>query len=190
VIETLRPRQRRVLALVLSALLITGLYLLVLEPVVRHFRDRADERQTALRSLSRDRALLEQAPQIQATQNSVANSPRWARFYDSQKATQATLQLETDLRAIVSPPNQIASMIAEPATTQGSLTRLAVKITLSLSIDQLTEILGRLNQHARFLKIESLTVQAPDYQIVDSNPVLSVQAEIVGFMLTPATTAT
>jgi hypothetical protein len=189
-IETLGRRQRRVLALMLSGLLLSGLYLLVIDPVITYFSDRANERQTALRSLSRDHALLEQAPQIQSAQDSVANSPRWARLYDSQKATQAALQLETDLRAIVSTPNQVTSMIAEPATTQGDLTRIAVKITLSLSIDQLTEILGRLNRHSRFLKMESLIVQAPDYQVVDSNPVLSVQAEIVGFMLTPAATST
>lgn len=189
-IRTLGPRQRRVVALIVSVTLVGGLYLLVIDPVFRHFRDRADERQTALRTLSRDRALLNQVPQIRSAQDSLVGSPRWAKLYDSQKATQAVLQLETDIRGMLSPPSQVTSMIAEPATTQGSLTRIAVKITLSLTIDQLTEALGHLNEHARFLKIESLTVQAPDNQALDSNPVLSVQAEIAGFMLTPAAAAT
>ena len=77
-------------------------------------------------------------------------------------------------------------MTAVPVVVEGPLTRIATKVTLSLTIDQLTESLARLRSRAQFLRIESLTIQAPDYQMADSNPMLSIQAEIVGFMVTTA----
>lgn len=187
--DTLGPRPRRALALTLTAWMIAILYLGVIRPVIGHFTDREDNRESALRSLARDRALLKQALDITHALQSVSESPRRSRFYEGHKPAQATLQLEGDVRALIALPNQPSSMIAEPSLTQGPLTRLSVKITLSVSIDQLTGILVRLSQQSRFLKIESFTVQAPDYQAVDSNPILSVQAQIAGFMLTPATAA-
>jgi hypothetical protein len=54
-----------------------------------------------------------------------------------------------------------------------------------LSIDQLASLIDRLQHHSKCLLIESLTVQAPDYQPTEGNPSLNIQAEIVGYMLTP-----
>jgi hypothetical protein len=182
----LSPLQRRVGAIALLGLAIILLWVGLIDPVADYFRRTAFERRTDLASLSRDRALLAQDPVIRSTLDRLAQSPRWARFYESQAPDKAVLQLETDLREIFKAPNNPTSMTAQAVVQKGSLTRLAVKITLSMSIDQLTESLGRLQSHTQLLQIEELIIQAPDYQMRDTNPTLSIQAEVVGFMVTLA----
>jgi len=98
--------------------------------------------------------------------------------------------LEKDLRGIIKSANNPISMVAEPATAQGPLTRIAVQLSLSMPIDQLAETLARLQSHSKLLKIDRLTIQAPDFQSVDTNPTLSIQAEIAGFLVTPAAAST
>jgi len=178
--------QQRILALALAALVIASLYFALLHPLITYLNERDEERAAALRLLGRNRALVQQAPQIRTALDSVARSSQWSRFFEAQKPTDATLQLETDLRTLITAPNQPTSMIAEPPAAQGPLTRVSVKVTLSVTIDQLSDLLARCRQHPRFLKIENLVVQAPDAQVVDANPLLSVQAEISGFMVTPS----
>ncbi len=182
--HTLSSIQRRSLAIALLGIALALLWLGLIDPVATYFRHSADERRAQLDSLSRDRALVSQDADTETTLTTLRTSRRWARFYETQKAEKALLQLQSDLREVFKAPNNPTSMTAVPVVVEGPLTHIATKVTLSLTIDQLTESLGRLRSHTQFLRIESLTIQAPDYQMADTNPTLSIQAEIVGFMAT------
>jgi Tfp pilus assembly protein PilO len=184
VIDTSSAWQRRTLALALLGAVLVVLWFAVLSPIIERVGTLRDERESGLRAVSRDRALVVQARGIQAALQSVEQSSRWSRFYDTQKPDQATLQLETDLRTLFKSSTTLTSMTAQPASNHGQLTRVSVKVTLSMPIDQLAECLGRLQSHTRLLQIESLTIQAADFQPIETNPVLSIQAQIAGFMLT------
>ena len=182
--HVLSPIQQRCIAIALLIVALVLLWLGLIDPVANYFRHSADQRAADLNSLSRDRALVSQDSSIETTLTSLKSSPRWARFYETQKADKALLQMQSDLREVFKAPNNPTSMTAVPVVVEGPLTRIATKITLSLTIDQLTESLTRLHSHAQLLRIESFTIQAPDYQAADTNPTLNIQAEIVGFMVT------
>jgi hypothetical protein len=175
--------QQRCAALALLGMALGLLWMGLISPIADYFRHSANERRADLDSLSRDRALLSQDAATQTTLSALGTSSRWARFYETQKADKAILQLQSDLREVFKVPNNPTSMTAMPAVVLGPLTRLGTKVTLSLTIDQLTQSLERLRSHAQLLQIENLTIQAPDYQMADTNPTLSIQAEIVGFMV-------
>lgn len=183
--RVLSPLQQRGIALLLLGMGVLLLWFGLIDPIADYFRRGADQRAADLNALSRDRALVSQDNQIQAALTALKESPRWARFYQTQKADKAVLQMQSDLREVFKAPNNPTSMTAVPVQVEGSLTRIATKVTLSLTIDQLTESLARLHSHAQLLRIESVTIQAPDYQPADTNPTLSIQAEIVGFMVSP-----
>lgn len=182
--RVLSPIQQRCIALGLLGVAFALLWLGLIDPIANHFRHSADQRGTDLNALSRDRALVSQDSGVETTLTALKGSPRWARFYETQKADKAVLQMQADLREVFKAPNNPTSMTAVPVAVEGSLTRIATKITLSLTIDQLTESLTRLHSHSQLLRIESLTIQAPDYQTADTNPTLTIQAQIVGYMVT------
>lgn len=179
----LTRRARRAAALGLLGVLMAVVWLGIVQPVVDYMETAAVDRGISLRALKRNRALLQQSGAIQAARASVEESPRWRNFYDGPRAEAATLQLETDLRAILKDSNNPASMIAETAVAHGPVTRIAVRVTLSMRIDQLAEALDRIQKQPHQMRVESLIIQAPDAQGAQTNPVLIVQAEITAMMV-------
>jgi Type II secretion system (T2SS), protein M subtype b len=179
------PKTQRVIALSILVSIIGLLWLAIVQPVLSHIDSETEQRGIALRALKRDRALLREEPAIQAAAAAVEQSPRWRNFYEDQKAESATLQLETDLRALFKDANNPTSMTAEPAVAQGAVTRIAVRLIVVMRVDDLAKILDRLQKHPRQLRIESLTIQAPENQNNQVNPLLNVQAEIAGWMVAP-----
>jgi hypothetical protein len=177
---------QRLLAIGLLGTTLALAWLSIVHPITTYLHERTEQRGISLRALRRNRALVQEAPAVQAALASVEQSARWQNFYVSEKPEAATLQLESDLRAIFKATNNPTSMTAEPATPQGSLTRVAVKVMLSMRVDQLAEALDLLHRQTRHLEIESLSIQAPDLQAADSNPMLMIQAEISGLTVARA----
>jgi len=176
---------RRATAFGLLGLLVGIVWLGVAQPILTFKDAAAEERGIALRALKRNRALLRESAAIQAAQASVDQSARWRNFYEGPKAEAATLQLETDLRTIFRNSNNPTSMIAEAPLFRGPVTRIAVRVTLTMRVDQLADALDRIQKQPRQLRVESLTIQAPEFQGVQANPILTIQAEISALMLAP-----
>jgi hypothetical protein len=183
-------RAHRLIALGLLGALLAIVWFGIAQPVWSYIDGIADERGISLRALKRTRALLREEPAIQAAMGSVEQSSRWRNFYDGPKTEAATLQMETDLRAIFKDSNNPTSMIAEAAASRGSVTRIAVRITLSMRVDQLADALDRIQKQPRQLQIESLTVQAPEFQGTQANPTLTIQAQITAMIVTPGSERT
>jgi hypothetical protein len=186
VTRVLSPIQQRCIALVLLGVVLLLLWLGLIDPIAAYFLHGSEQRRSELNGLSRDRALVAQDGNTAGALAAIGASARWTRFYETQRADKAVLQMQSDLREVFKAPNNPTSMTAVPASMEGPLTRLSTKVTLSLTIDQLTESLARLRAHPQLLRIESLSIQAPDFQAADTNPTLTIQAEIVSFMVTAA----
>jgi hypothetical protein len=174
---------RRAGAFGLLLALLAVLWFGIAQPVMGYLDRRAEQRGIDLRALKRDRALLREEPVIRAALASVEQSSRWRNFYDGRKADAATLQLQTDLRTLFQDTGNPTSMSTEPATIQGGVTRIAVRVTLLMHIDELANALDRLQKQPRQLRIESLSIQAPNSQSPQTNPVLTVRAEIAAWMV-------
>jgi hypothetical protein len=183
------PALQRLLAITLLVFAIGSAWLVIVSPIATLLSERTEQRGIALRALRRNRALIQAAPGIQSALESVEHSPRWQNFYVAENPQAATLQLEGDLRTWLKSTNNPTAMSAEPATSQGAVTRIAVKVSLTLRVDQLAEALDLLHRQAKHLEIASLTVQAPELQAGDTNPPLMIQAEIAGLMLMRGTGA-
>lgn len=180
----LPPRLQRILAiglLIAALLLVWGL---ILDPLLTFVNARGDDREAQLRALARDTALVVKDPKIKEALAAATASSRWARLYDGDKPDKALLQMETELKNLIATPNNPTSITAVPTITKGLLTRIAVKVTLTMPIDQFGAFLGRLQAHSKLLQIDALTVQAPEYQAPNTNPSLAIQAEIAGYLLT------
>jgi hypothetical protein len=177
--------QRRWAAIALAGLAVLIFWFGVVAPLDGYIGRREFERRAKLAALARNRALIQQDGAVDDALKSLQKSARWSRLYESQKADKAGLQMQTDLRAIFKAPNNPTSMTAQPASTVGPLTKVSVKLSLSMPIDQFTDSLGRLQANPHFFSIENLTIQAPAYQAVDTNPLLAIQIEVAGYMVTP-----
>jgi hypothetical protein len=174
---------RRAAALGLLGLLIASVWLSLVYPALEQINAAGERRGISLKALQRNRALLQQSPAIQAADASVSSSPRWRNFYRAAKPEVATLQMETDLRTLLRDSNNPTSMAAEPALVQGPVTQLGVRVTLSMRIDQLADALDRIQKEPHQLRLTRLTIQTPEGQAAQTNPQLTIQAEISGLMV-------
>ncbi len=179
----LTHRARRLAALGLLAALLGVVWLTVAQPILTFKDSGGEERGIALRALKRNRALLRESDAIQAARVSIEGSARWRNFYPGPKADSAQLQLQTDLRTIFKEFSNPTSLIAESPSVRGAVTRIAVRVTLTLRVDQLADALDRIQKQPRQLRVESLMVQAPEFQVPQANSMLTVQMEITALML-------
>ncbi len=184
--DELSPRLQRILALGILAAVLLLVWGMIVDPFLHFVSARGDDREARLRMLSRDYALRLKDPKIAESLTAATASPQWARLYSNDKVDQAVLQMETDLKELIATPNNPTSITAVPMTNKGLLTRIAVRVTLNMPIDQFAGFLSRLQAHSRLLQIDNLTVQAPDYQAANTNPSLAIQAEIAGYLVTPS----
>jgi len=175
---------RRIAAVSLLVSLIAVLWFGAIQPIGEYLSTAADERGISLRAIKRNRALLRESSAIRAAQDTVEHSPRWRNFYDGPRTDAATVQMESDLRAILRDSNNPTSMSAEPPKVHGTVTRIGVRLTLSMRIDQLAEALDRIQKHPQQLRVEDLIIQAPEYQGGQVNPTLAIQALISAPMTT------
>jgi hypothetical protein len=181
VTEHLSKRGRQILAAALLVLAVTLFWAGLVWPLLGYLEAAADKRRVELASLSRDRAVLSQDANVQRALRTVKDSPRWNRLYVFDRPDQAVLQFETDLRDLIKATANPSSMTAVATSTQGSLSRMAVKVALSMPIDQWTEVLNRVKSSSKLMQLRNVTMQASDYQPVGSNPVISIQAEFVAY---------
>src|SRR2546421_13078980 len=125
------------MALVLLGLSLGLFWITIAGPITTYLAANTEQRGISLRGLRRDRALLQEEPAVRAALATVGQSSRWRNFYDGPKPEAALLQMENDLRALLKSTNNPTSMTPESATSHGSLTRIAVRVTLAMRIDQL-----------------------------------------------------
>lgn len=183
----LTPRIRRLIAFALLAVVLSFAWFCVVQPVTNLLIDQQERRAIALRTLKRHRSLLATQPAIEASLATVKESPRWRNFYSDRTPDAASLQLQADLRSLLKDSHNPTSMFAESPVTQGPATRIAVRLTLSMRIDELAVALDRLQKQSKQLRVENLTIRAPDIQSAQSNPVLIVQAQISAWVATSGT---
>jgi hypothetical protein len=177
-------RVQRLIAIGLLGASLALFWFVIASPIADYIDAHAEQRGISLRALRRDRALLQEAPAVQAALSSADRSAHWQSLYESPKPETAAVQLEADLRALLKSTGNPTSMMVVPPVSRGPLTRIGVKVSLAMRVDQLAQTLELLQRQPKRLQIESLTIQSPDFQPADTNPMLTIQAEIVGFMVT------
>ena len=177
--------QQRLLAILLLATVAGMVAFFLGSPLVQLFHSRGSTRQAQLLLLKQERSAIDQKSSVEAVAAAARNASQWKRLYKTQALDMMALELQGDLRTIVSETAEMTPAIekVEPVT-EDKLTRISARLTFSASIDRLASTLERFQQHPKLLRIEQLIIQAPDIQPPNTNPALSVQVQISGFMLT------
>jgi hypothetical protein len=176
-------RVQRLIAIGLLGASLALFWFALASPIADYIDAHAEQRGISLRALRRDRALLQEAPAVQAALSSVDRNVHWQSLYESPEPEATAVQLEADLRALLKSTGNPTSMTVVPPVARGPVTRIGVKVSMSMRVDQLAQTLELLQRQPKRLQIESLIIQSPDFQPADTNPMLTIQAEIVGFMV-------
>lgn len=175
---------RQLIALVILPSLIVLACLAVLLPIQLAWQAQQHWRQETKQLLSEAAAAPELRDALQRQIEAVRASQLRSKFYPTGGALGAAALLQGDIDALMASVQAGNRTLAPiPVSEDSSLQRYGVHVTASLRINQLQDVFNRLAQHQRLLRVEQLTVVAPQTQMTDENPPLAVSMDIHGYAL-------
>lgn len=177
---------RRLLALVVVPLLLLTLCVGSFVPARQVWQAQQDWRRETRDLLSAAAAAPELQMSLERQIESVRHTHLRSKFYPTDGVLGAAAVLQGDVDLLMS-SLQVPSRTIAPITAveTESLVRHGVRLSASLRINQLQDLLNRISQHPRLMRVDSLTVVAPQTQSPEDNPPLAVSMEIFGYALTP-----
>jgi hypothetical protein len=121
-------------------------------------------------------------PVLRTRASSVSNEPIWAKLYEVPEGQDGTTLVQRDvMRAGTDAGVKVQAVVPVPKIEEAGLIGYGVRITTTLSADQLKKLADALRANGGYLRVERLTIEAPQIQPADQNASLTVVMEIYGF---------
>ena len=175
---------RRLMALFVVPLLIVMAGVLVLLPIQHAWQAQQDWRQETKQLLSKAAAAPAQQAALERQIEAVRASQLRTKFYPAGGSMGAAALLQGDIDVLMNSVQANSRTLAPiPVSEDSAMLRYGVRVAASLRINQLQDLFNRLAQHARLLRVEQLSVVAPQMQLATENPPLAVSMDIYGYAL-------
>ena len=156
--KPLTPRESRLVALGILIAVIAGVWLLLVEPVLEGFGERADTRETLLDTYSRNQRIL-------------SGIPLWQEELEEQRQTAGRFAITapTDALAAEQLKNRLSRMASEAGGTLTAIQDVEdgvpagfvrVRVNMQMTLGQLYKTLARLESEEPYVVVESLSVVA------------------------------
>lgn len=172
---------RRALALVLVAA-IAAASIAVVHTICDIVSSQDIWRSTARNALARDRGVAANGSQIRGSLESLGSAPVWNRLYAPGADADGAQLVQRDLMSLgTSAGAVIQSAVALPAVEGAELRSHGVRLVASMSIDQLRNFIAGIRAHTRYLRVQELSISAPQTQALDVNPPLTVTVTVLGY---------
>lgn len=175
--------QRRSAAIGILVLMAALAWTLLIAPVAGLLTAQQDWREATHGKLARYRTLVDNKGAIESALSTLQANVSWQGLYQAPEPVAASTALLSEFRALLDPQKvSIQSIQPMEAESLGPITRVGVRVSLSLTIDQLRSLLERMQSHAHALRADNVIVTAPQAHSPDENPQLLVHMEVSGFM--------
>lgn len=177
------PLARRMIALGVAPLIVVLALVVMCSPLIaaRHAQD--GWREEARELLARAKNAATDIVELDRQNAAMRASPLWPKLYQ-RGGTPTPAMLQADIGAVLGSV-QVSAQSITPIAAQESqfFIKTGARVTASMRVNQLRELLTAFASHPRYLRVERLTVDAPHAQVETDNPPLAVVAEIYGYEL-------
>lgn len=176
------PAQRHVLAVVMLVAAIGLVWGVILGPLVWVVGSQAEWRTEVRRDLARGLGKAASESVLRQRAASFATEAVWSKFYSAPKGQDVTALIQRDVLAAGTATGvQVQAVLPVPKVEEVGLAGYGVRFTTTASVDQLKKFTDALRANAGYLRVERLTVTAPQVQRADQNASLTVTMEVYGF---------
>ena len=176
------PLQRRVLAVVMLVVAVGSIWGGILAPLVWVVGSQNEWRTDVRHDLARALGRAASEPALGQRATLLSTQPVWRAFYDVPKGQDATALVQRDVMNVgMASGVKVQAVVPVPKVVEVGLTGYGVRFTTTLSVDQLKQFMDALRANAGYLRVERLTITAPQVQRADQNASLTVTMEVYGF---------
>ena len=178
----LPPKMQRVLALAVLPTIVVAALASAAWPAWHAYRAQADWRLDSTLTLARQRGIAEIEPLVRAQLEALPKLKMWRRFYRLNTDGSAVAAIQSDLSRALS-ASRARPQAFEPLALAaiGPLHPVGIRVSVSLTIDQLRDFLQQTGRLEHFVRIAKLSINAPAVQAAQDNPPLMVVMDVVGF---------
>ncbi len=176
------PLLRRALAVLLvPAAALLG-WMLVAEPLIWIAGSQGQWRGSVQDTLADDRGHEKVLADLKSRLDALPAAPVWQKFYEFAAGGDGSSLVQQDVTSLCSAIGVTTqSVVALRAQTEQGLMKHGVRLTATLTVDQLRSFAATLRNHQKYLRTERLTVDAPQVQSADQNPALTITLEVFGY---------
>lgn len=184
---TARPSwERRTLALGFLALAALAVWAGLMTPLQGLLVSQDDWRAQVRHELAHARGKAASESALRKADAALAADPIWREFFAAPRGQDPTAQIQRDVQNIgMATGVTVQAMTSLPRVTEGGLSGYGVRFTSSATADQLQKLMDAVRGNPRYLRVERLSISAPQLQKPDDNAALVITVEIFGYTQTP-----
>jgi Tfp pilus assembly protein PilO len=173
---------RRAIALVIIPLVLLAAIAVLCAPAVYFSASQHVWRTEASEAFAQAQDAPQLRSDLERQLSNMRGSSLWSKLYDAAPGGVTAGLLHADVTALLAQSRlQAQSLAPIPMQVERFFTRVGVRFTASMRVDQLQQLITDVASHPRYLRIERLTIIAPQTQLENENPPLAVTAEIYAF---------
>jgi Type II secretion system (T2SS), protein M subtype b len=183
-LSRLPPRVQRILALLVIPAAFICVWAGVVWPLYHTHQAQDEWRAGAAQQLAQRRGLAEIEAAVRGKLDALPQFQSWNKLYRVPGDASAVIALQTEINAALNSarvrPQSLAPL---EGVDVGPLRKVGLRIVAPMTIDQLKEVLLRVDGLTHLVRIEQLIVNAPPVQGPQENPTLTVTMEAVAYAL-------
>jgi hypothetical protein len=172
---------RRALVVLSIPLLIGLVWLVIVLPLQVTYHSQVEWRNDTIKTLARARGSQAQSEVLSQQLKALPTEPIWNKFYAVAKFGSAGSMLQADVGSVLNSVHAgVQSLTPVRSTQVNGLTTIGVRVSAAMTVDQLKNFLGGISNHAHYMRVERLRVNAPQSQVPEQNVMLTVTVEVYG----------
>lgn len=176
------PTQRRVLAVAILVIAVGLLWSAFLMPLAWVVASQGEWRSDVRHDLARALGEADSEPALRKRAAALVTEPIWKKLYEVPDGQDGTTLVQRDvMRVGTSAGINIQTVVPVPKVEEAGLVAYGVRFSTTLTADQLKRFMDALRANLAYLRVERLTLSAPQVQPADQNAALTVTLEVYGF---------
>lgn len=176
------PTQRRALAVVMVVAAIGLIWGALVAPLAWVVASQDEWRTDVRKDLARSLGRAASEPDLRKRAAALKTEPVWGKLYEVPDGQDATTFVQRDvMHAGTAIGVSIQAIVPVPKVEEAGLVGYGLRFTAILTADQLEKLVSALRANSGYLRVERLTIGAPQVQRPDQNAALNVTMEIYGF---------
>mgnify|MGYP003781749401 CR=1 FL=1 len=175
-------RHPRDLTLLPAALLSSGAG--IIWPAWHIYQSQIEWRGQATQLLAQRRGIAAIETAVRTQLEALPNHPSWQKLFHTTGEGTAVIALQTEVNSALNGARVRPQSFAPLEVMQaGPLRKVGLRIVAPMTIDQLGDVLIRVEALTHWVRIEQLSVNAPPVQSAQENPTLIVTMDAVGYAI-------
>lgn len=176
------PHLARILAIAILVTLLVGIGQWVVQPILRLFSDQWQQNTQLEMAVSRYSMIIANKQRYKDSLSKIEANPLPQIFYSAPTTTSLGALIQNDVRELVmGAGGSIDSMQSLQSAQENGVTKVGVSLTMRIDTATLARLLRAIGNHGKLLRIDNITLRAPEIQPPTGMPMISLKWDIIGY---------